>query len=400
MFGFGKRKREATIDEVAELLIAKLQAQNSGRTYKFDDEVDVIRASDGAVINVENIFQMYLKAPEQNREPLLDRHVKGLSPPQLPQSLAQARPDLLPAFRNLMGFDLARIQAGAKEPFALKCLLPFSKELAVTVVHDTEHAMLMVDDATFAQWGCTPEQGLSIALDNLRQKSPPKFIQVTQGLWRSNYGDDYEAGRLLLTDMIQQLPIKGAPIAMIPSRSTLLVAGDQDMQAIAGMLQIATKALLQEPRSLGSEMLQLRDGRWHAMQPVGALGVQLRNLRVQVRATDYKSQQEAMSQANKAANIDMFVATYMLGQDKSGQIFGYSTLTKDVPTWLPKTDYVVLIDDPHAAQVQSKIVAWPEFEREAGHLLVPLACTLPRFFVKGHPDPQAIDRMEAAVFEQ
>jgi hypothetical protein len=397
MFGLGKRKREATIDEVAQLLIAKLQALRGDRTYKFDDEVDVIRASDGAVINVERVFEQYLQAPEQGREQVLDRYAQALTPQELPQTLAHARPHLLPALRNLMGFDLARIQSGAAKPLALQCLLPFSEELAVTVVQDSEQAMLMVDDSRFAQWGCTPGQGLAIALDNLRLKSPPKFTQVTQGLFRSNFGDEYDAGRLLLTDMIQQLPVKGTPMAMAPNRSTLLVAGDQDPQAIAGMLQIASKDLLEGARSLGSEMFRLSDGGWQVAQPSGGLGVQLRNLRVQYRGADYNSQQAAIEQANKAANLDIFVATHRLGQKKTGEVFGYCTLTKDVLTSLPKADFVVLVEDPHAAKVVSKIVAWSELEREAGHLLEPMAYTLPRFRVQAHPDPQAIDRMEAAV---
>src|SRR5436309_14932920 len=104
MFGFGK-KQEPTTADVARLLIPKLQALRSERSYSFDQAVDLIRTSDGASVNVVNVHDAYLRAPENMRDQVLQRFAQGVTPPQMPKSLDQARAHLLPAFRNLAELD-------------------------------------------------------------------------------------------------------------------------------------------------------------------------------------------------------------------------------------------------------------------------------------------------------
>jgi hypothetical protein len=397
VFGFGKKK-DIGIEELAQVLIGKLQAQRADVKYRYDEAVDLVRGSDGSVINVGNVHAEYLNAPEKAREAVLDKFATIVKPPQAPKSLEEARPKLLAAFYNLHGLDVRRIAAGSADPgIATRSLVPFTNELGIGVVMDTETSMILVDDATLTQWGCTPQQALDVALANLKKRSPPKFTEISPGLFQSKYGDDYDAPRLLLPELIAQLPIKGAPLAMVPNRRCLLVAGDQDYNAVAAMVGAAARAL-QEPRPLGSEMLAYSQGKWLGIQPDGPIGKGLRNLRIQVRAQDYKAQQGVLDQACKAANLDIFVATYQLGASKENDVFGYCTLTRGVPTLLPKTDAVVLIEDPRAQPVQSKVVPWAEFEREAGHLLAAQPYSLPRYRVDSYPDAAAIERMAVMTF--
>lgn len=398
MFGFGKaKKKEATVDDVARLLIPKLQALRGDRTYQFDAEVDVIRTSDGAVIGIENLHMDYLRVAEDARDQLLQKFALGICPPPMPKSLEEARPHLLPALRNLNGLDLSRITIGAAAPeMVTHGMLPFTEELGVGVVFDTEHSMAQLDDATFTEWGCTAERAYAIALDNLQRKSPVKFKPLAPGLFMSDYGDYYDAPRILLPELIAQLPVKGTPVAMVPNRGCLLVAGDQDMGAIASMIQVATKMLREESRPLGTEFLRLTDGRWQAAVPPGALGTSLRNMRVDSRAADYKAQKDAIDQQNAKAQRDIFVASCTLHQKKTGELFTYCVLTKGLGAWLPQVDVVMLLESMDTEKDPPKMVPWSEFEREAGHLLEALPYTLPRYNVTAHPDASMVARMAAA----
>lgn len=62
--------------------------------------------------------------------------------------------------------------------------------------------------------------------------------------------------RLLLSNVIRQIEVKGDPVAMIPNRETLIVAGSEDAAGLAAMLLLATEAL-QQPRLISGVALRL-----------------------------------------------------------------------------------------------------------------------------------------------
>ena len=91
----------------------------------------------------------------------------------------------------------------------LKGLRPISQDLRVAVVYDTEHAMAQITGQTMQQWGVSEEQVHQKAIDNLHHKAPPKFVSLAPGLFGSDYGDYYDAARILLPELAYQLPLPG-----------------------------------------------------------------------------------------------------------------------------------------------------------------------------------------------
>jgi hypothetical protein len=393
MFGLGKlfRKREAAVDDVARALIPHLRALRPSSTFDFDAALGTIRTQDGGVINLANLHTDYLRTPPDQRDKLLRTFAMGVLPPEVPSSFAEAKDALLPALRYLPGMDQSRIVAEHESLDAItESMLPFSASLLVSVVHDTEHAMQQVSSETLKGWGMTPAQALEVAVDNLRHRAPPRFHEIAPGLWCSGYGDYYDAARILLPELVWQLRLAGTPVAMVPNRACLLVAGDMDSEALLSMIAKAREVLTAESRPLASEMLRLEDGRWLPWQPpMPAAAAALAKLQAEITAGDYAAQKQVLDELHQRRGSDVFVATCSLVQRPDGQLLSYSVLSKGVDTWLPRTDRVVFVD-PDRPKGAKKVVEWRVFEAQFGHHIEALALVPPRFHVREHPSDEAI----------
>ena len=75
--------------------------------------------------------------------------------------------------------------------------------------------------------------------------------RIGDHLYASASGDNYDASRLILTDLIQQMDVYGDHVAMVPNRDTLLVTGSNDETGLQIMADLAEKAL-EDPRPLGA----------------------------------------------------------------------------------------------------------------------------------------------------
>ena len=393
MFGWTKlfRKKEPSVDDVALALMPHLRALRPDANFDFDAALGMIRVRDGGVINLANLHADYLRTPADQREHALRTFAMGVLPPEVPASFADARDALLPALRYLPGIDQSRIVAEHDSLDSITdSMLPFSPSLLVSVVHDTEHAMQQVSADILKDWGMTPAQALEVAVDNLRHKAPPRFHEVVPGLWCSDYGDFYDAARILLPELAWQLRLFGTPVAMVPNRACLWIAGDQDAEALLAMIARAREVLTAQSRPLASEMLRLEEGRWLPWQPpMPEAAAALARLQTEFTAADYAAQKQALDEIHQRRGLDVFVASCSLVQRPDGGLISYSVLTKGVDTWLPRTDRVVLLD-PDQPKGAKKIVEWSAFEAQLGPLIDVLAFVPPRFHVREHPSDEAI----------
>ncbi len=320
----------------------------------------------------------------------------GVLPPEVPSSFAEAKSALLPALRYLPGIEQSRIVAEHEslDPIT-ESMLPFSTTLLVSVVHDTEHAMQQVSAERMREWGMTPSQVLDVAVDNLRHKASPRFQEMSPGLWCSDYGDYYDAARILLPELAWQLGLAGSPVAMTPNRVCLLLAGDRDERALLAMVAKARDMLASESRPLSGEMLRLEDGRWQPWRPlIDEAALALRRLQAEVLAGDYAAQKQVLDKLHQRREKDVFVASFTLVEKPDGRLVSYSVLSKGVDTWLPRTDKVVFVD-PDSPKATKKIVDWETLDAGLGQHIEVLSFVPPRFHVRKHPS----DDMIAALLE-
>ena len=128
----------------------------------------------------------------------------------------------------------------------------FGEHFAVGLVYDLPESMAHVTQAHLDKWGVTLYEALEVARQNLAEKQFA-FVGPSEGdgLWCAMQKDSYDAARILLLDTIRGFRVRGDVVAMIPNREALLVTGSEDLDALKGMLQLATEAIQQPRRHFG-----------------------------------------------------------------------------------------------------------------------------------------------------
>lgn len=398
MFGLSNLfNRKPTRDRFARDVLTHLQTQSPEVTGTVDPSRFRIQTSDGQTIFLDNAFIDYCKAPAARRQDIIREFLAGLKGTSLPHEFSDAKANLLPVLRHVSGLENVLVEAQKTPPKTVWEEFPmrrFSPDLAVGIAFDTEHAVQHVGEEHLARWGKTVDQALEVAIDNLRDRSPSRFAPHAPGLYVSRYGDYYDATRILLPELAWQLPLRGAPVAMVPNRAVLLMTGDADEEGMAALVATAEQVLLEDSRPLGSEMFRLEDREWKVWHPDGASGDRLHNLQLRVRAADYASQKQALERVLQQKGEDIFVATYSVVQrDGSPRFHSLSVLTKGADSLLPKTDVLAL----HDLEAKETItVSWSDFERIAGRLLDPQPQELQRYRVTGFPTDIELGQLRLA----
>ncbi len=399
MLSFIRRLFERPPDTArfASNILEELQKRSPGEVFSFDSEQYLIRRADGGVIYLGNLYQDYCRAKPAEKKVQIERFVLGVLNADRPDELKAAHSRLLPILRHLGGVDLARISNGDLSVPLEEIMLwrPFSPALGATVAVDSDHAIAQVSQQDLEKWGITFEEAFAIAVDNLRHKAAPVFAEISPGLHVSNYGDYYDAGRIFLHELAWQLPLTGDPVAMVPNRTCLLVCGANDTAVLAEMVNKARLVLREQSRPLSSEMFRLVGKEWTLWTPPGEAGALLRTLQREDRAGDYAYQQTALEKMHEEAGVDVFVAKHTLIQRSTdGALLSYAVLPKDVDTWLPECDLIVLSEVQGGA---STIVPWADFADHARHLIEKLPFAVPRWKVLGFPKGDCLEKLRAAA---
>lgn len=395
-------------------MLERLALLRPREQFRFDAEEFLIRGANRTVINLGNIYTDYCQAPRRERDALLDIFLQSMNPADLPGTLAEARASLLPVLRSIYGLESLQISAGNYAPkqsgepgssdsgedslnsaFARFGTLPFIGELGVAIAYDTEFSVQQVPAEHLEKWGVSLEEALAIALDNLRHKSAPRFAQIFPGCHASQYEDFYDAARLLLPEVAWSLGVAGNPVAMVPNRSCLLIAGDRDERAIAAMLAAAQQILQEQSRPLSAAMFRLEDRQWQPYSPPTFLEVPHGNLLRSMTAGDYSAQQQALRSDLERRQIDVFVASYSLVQpqgEEAGPLQSYAVVAEDVDTWVPRTDLLFFRSEARNILL---LLPWSVVMAKLGHLFVPLPFTLARYRVTGFPSPEDLAELRA-----
>lgn len=147
-----------------------------------------------------------------------------------PSSREALMPLLQPAMQRWRGPLQQELQA----PAGITVVQPklatrdFCPGLMLSFVIDTEQTVQFVTEQAGATLAGSPESLFELAMANLRRTTTQGPVQVKPGLYESPMHDEYDATRLLLGERIIDLDVKGAPVAFVPNRATLLITGSED----------------------------------------------------------------------------------------------------------------------------------------------------------------------------
>lgn len=103
-------------------------------------------------------------------------------------------------------------------------------------------------------WGITFYEAYETAYTNLIE-TEAAFTTIEDHTYMSSTGDNYDASRMLIPELIAELKVLGEPVVMVPNRDRLFVTGSEDPEGLATMVLLAEHALTQPRPMTGIAMM-------------------------------------------------------------------------------------------------------------------------------------------------
>ncbi|SKC69770.1 DUF1444 family protein [Paraburkholderia hospita] len=394
---FDRFRKPPTQEQYAEHFIAMLRSLGDTRQWEYAEQMKCpVLPSAGSnapsnVINLQNMYPEYLGAQIDERHEVLKRQASGMMQHYVPEDFAQARGRLRPVIRSSTERGVAYLQVAVADGKRNIAFRPLCENLEIGLAYDGEFNIMRLTDAKLAEWNVTFDDAYDIAVDNLRAESAKPFLALKDGVFASQFGDHYDASRLLLTDLLHRQPISGAPVVMVPNRTVLLLTGDRNEAGLQLMLNIAMEERA-KPRPLPALMLRWSGEHWERYEPPG-LQAKLRELRLQELAADYRDQDALLAERHKRNGLDVFVGQHMVVQSQTGALRSACAWTEGVDrSLLPKTDVVVLF---RPSTNKGAFVPLDELLQVCGHLMTQTDHLPARYEARGFPTDEIFQQLNS-----
>jgi uncharacterized protein YtpQ (UPF0354 family) len=366
-------------DRFGRMVLAALKkAGEPGKlTYESEQFRILIHDETGRRIgesNLVNVYREYCEKPKAQRRDFFSTVVRAslARHKEVPEEFDDAKPDILPVVRSRSFHGLNKLRS----PMPDLPIQIIGDHLLVMAAYDLPEAMSFLSQDRLDDWGTSLDEVLEIALHNL-ERLPFAFAEIGTSLYASLTGDNYDASRLLLLDVIRKLEVRGDHIAMVPHRDSLLITGSDEVDGLGLMAKFAEDSF-QHPRHISCTALRLDGDDWVPWMPPEDHPhfAQFRLLEVRSVYNDYDQQKQLLDEQGSG----LYVAKYSAGEDSSGTVFSYAAWSDGVPTLLPKTNKLFLV---RGADVLAG-GEWEQVQAVVGHLMqptdmYPLRCRVTEF---------------------
>ncbi|HVJ92831.1 MAG TPA: hypothetical protein VM580_23685 [Labilithrix sp.] len=194
-------------------------------------------------------------------------------------------------------------------------------------------------------------------------------------------GEDYESSRLLVPGWLASFrgKVEGAPIAIVPHRSKLMVGGSARPEMITRLLEIAEREFSASPRSISVALYSV-DELDHVV-PFISDDLAVRLAHEKLALFEYGQQKDVLDEKQS----ELFVATYSVFSDSEGGVRSSACWTRAVETLLPKTEWLSLVT-PNADQTAAAEILHVPWDAVAHRLTPAQGFHPPRFRTGEFPD--------------
>jgi hypothetical protein len=367
------------------------------RPIRYDPDGFTLASQKGEY-HLRDAFRAYCLAKDRART-FGDAVAIWFADMRLPEKYEDVNPDLLPKVVRRTEYDASLLELnwdGGEARGSRTWLI--ADHLAVVAAYDLpECIMTLMPHRLAARWGVAYEKALRDACANLLEISEGPFENPRPGLYVSPWRDNHDASRLLLTDRIRRLDVKGDHVAMVPNRDTLLVTGSADSAGLARMAEIAMAAL-DEPYWVSALPVRLTDGGWVRFMPDAEHPSfrDFKSLRTRSIGADYGEQQETLKRLFELDDADILVSSYFVGEKRATRGYvSYCVWTDGVTQVLPQTDVVAFMfsDKPEGARVVA--ADWDSVFSTMAEAMTPVGSYPERYLVSQSPTPDQLSAMGA-----
>jgi len=396
----------ASKDAFAHKVMAALKKRKVKGPFVYDrGEFSLTAKGSGNVLYLGNAYAEYCAAPFAKRAKVIRLYAEMGSGGSntLPGALrAEAtRAKLLPRVRErFYGESLALT-------FKLKGLpapeipsLALNDDLVVNLIYDSPQSVSMVDAKTLSTWGMGFAEAMELARGNLWKISNENFAEIVPGLFMGVWKDSHAASRMFLHDLIWQLKVKGRHVVMVPNRDTLLVAGDEDGEALLRMAGLVQKAI-EEPRFMTGSAFRLNETRWELFLPEtdSVAYAALKAMHTQSLGQIYAGQKHFLEAVAAKAGMTnpAFVSTFSGMASQEGLVTSYAIWPQGAEGLLPDAEKYGMAGQAEGKPVLHGFVDAAAARAAWGELFEKTELYPVRWKVKGFPTAEQIAALGPTV---
>ncbi|ATB43961.1 hypothetical protein CYFUS_009442 [Cystobacter fuscus] len=385
-------------ESFAQKAIAALREAGETRPIRYDAEGFLLELGDKdpSTVFLGNFFDEYRATPPEQRHEVLGRLTHVRSPPTMPEAFADVRPHLMPVVRGRAFFERLRLEVkGRKDLSTLLSWKPLGGFLGVGLAFDGPDTLRYLGPDELRRWGVSFEEALTLALENLRQRSPESLERLAPGTCQAPWQDTYAASRLLLEEVVRRCPVRGEPVVLVPHRDLLLITGSDDEDGLSRVARMSLDALL-APRAQDGRALRLTSGTWVPFMPerLSNAWKDFRQLELFTQARDYDEQTQQLDKHYQGTGEDVFVAAFTPYQDEHGRSLSYAVWQKGMTTLLPRAELIFFVDPAQGERAAPVGVArWEDVAKVTGALGTPVEGLYPeRYRVRDFPSDEQLAR--------
>ena len=343
---FGKdQPPERDEDRFARRLVEAIHAADPAIRVAYDQEQFELRHIDagaqGQRMFLANAFAEYQRLDPDGQDDHIANLVRFVRESRKPQPTGEAALDMLmPVVRARA--DLLAVMGQQEGDFAYtRSSRAFCETMLVMLALDLPDAIRLVTDEDLAALNVSFEDALGIAVAHLDERGSHNFGQLAEGTFVTTCGDHYDASRVLIPEMFEQLPLRGHPVAIVQARSAVLVTGSEDAEGLAMIAGFALEDFPQNERAVALHPIELVEGDWRPLM----LGPQhpdaLRNLKPHQDVWAYGATQETVQ---GLLGDDIYAASALL-VEQDGKAATAATWAAGVPTACPLVDALLIEED-------------------------------------------------------
>jgi uncharacterized protein YtpQ (UPF0354 family) len=311
VFGRSRTPEERFTDEFVSTINRLPGIARITRTDHFGIEVRRSGETGSHSIFLGNLFAEVKDLDQAERSAAVKQFVTAMfTQPDEPEDWEAAAPRLRPVLRTS-----SYAQAGQVGGIAVASR-PSMRHLVEMLVIDHEHRMSLVNADSLEQWGVTFDEANERAAHNLMAEGT-HLARLENGVLAVASEDTYESSRLIVPGWLAGLgeEVDMRPVAVVPSRDTMLIADEGDEPALRWMLDEAMRVFSDHPRWLSPvPYVANEDGVVVAWRPGQnhPLHKRIKLAERTLEVFEYREQKERMERLFRQAGEDLLVADYVL----------------------------------------------------------------------------------------
>ncbi|MGZ5446150.1 MAG: hypothetical protein ACXW5U_24840 [Thermoanaerobaculia bacterium] len=372
----------------AQSVVDALREDGVTDPVSFDEGTFALRLGDGItsrVLHLGSLQDRLLREQHPDRGEILRDFVRRYRDSSAPKSFRDAQQRLLPHVRSRSDFSFSNLMARTDglqrddRPFRL-----LTEEIGIGLMLDDAEMMRGVDHEQLASWGVAEDEAMRVALDNLRARTDPQFVQQQAGIWVSAWRDGYDATRILLPDVVSDLQVRGRPVIVVPHPNLLAVTGDGDPAGLVAMARLAASAF-EDKQPISVTPLVREGDAWQELHLDDAhpAAAAMALVRLRLEAQRYDRQQELLAAEAIRVGDETFIAPFIGTRDRqTGAFFSHCPWSEGIRQSLPRTDRVGFVAEDRGPR---GFADWVDVLRVMGSAIKPTNDYPPRYAVETFP---------------